>query len=108
GLIVTIAVQLLRAVLPWLAIGVGAGLMLLGTAMLAGRTPHWLAINVPISVQANTSRQGYQVFFVYGLIFAVASLGCTMPVFMVVVAQAFSGGIVQGVAGFALYALGMG
>lgn len=108
GLIVSVAVQLLRTVLPWLTIGIAAGLILLGTAVLAGRTPSWFAINVPMPVQTHKSRQGYQAFFVYGLLFAVASLGCTMPVFMVVVAQAFSGGLAQGIAGFTLYALGMG
>jgi len=65
-------------------------------------------LSLPLNPVAARAGTGCGAFFAYGLAFATASLSCTLPVFLVVVAQAFGGGLVQGVAGFAAYALGMG
>ena len=47
--------------------------------------------------------------FVYGMAYALASLGCTLPVFMVVVGSTLTTGSVgAAVAQFAAYAVGMG
>ena len=108
GLLVSVAVQAVRSVLPWITVSVGFALIILGVLMLTGGTPRWLGLNLPLTLRADRTRPGYVAFFVYGLAFATASLSCTLPVFLVVVAQAFGGGTAQGVAGFVAYALGMG
>lgn len=107
GFLISIALQVVRRVVPWLTVAIGAGLVVVGMLVITGRSPRWLHVVIPITIQPS-GRRGYQAFLFYGIAFAIASLGCTLPVFMVVVAQAFSGGTLQGVVGFILYALGMG
>ncbi|QRF24295.1 hypothetical protein FY534_12170 [Alicyclobacillus sp. TC] len=47
--------------------------------------------------------------FTYGIFFAIASIGCTFPVFLMLVSQSIMfGKFEQGLSHFVLYALGMG
>lgn len=108
GLAINVAVQAVRAVLPWLAILVGALLVVVGLVMLAGRKPAWFSLPQLMRLQPKRTGRGWATFFLYGLAFATASLSCTLPIFLVVVAQTFAGGFLQGIVGFVLYALGMG
>ncbi|ALA70030.1 hypothetical protein GT50_07305 [Geobacillus stearothermophilus 10] len=48
-------------------------------------------------------------FYLYGLAYAVTSLGCTLPIFSLTVVSALVvGNLVEGIVRFAAYALGMG
>lgn len=108
GFIVSVAAQVLRTVLPWLTIAIGFVLIGVGLLLFTGRSPSWMRLSLPLVISPTAGKSVYHSFFLYGLAFAIASLGCTLPIFMVVVAQTFSGGIVHGLVGFILYALGMG
>jgi cytochrome c biogenesis protein CcdA len=47
--------------------------------------------------------------FIFGVAYGVASLACTLPVFLVVVGTALAaGGVLQAAGQFVVYALGMG
>ncbi len=51
----------------------------------------------------------YLKFFLFGIGYSIASLSCTLPVFLLVVFQGIStGGLLDGFLVFLLYALGMG
>ena len=53
--------------------------------------------------------KNYVKFFLFGIGYAIASLSCTIPIFLLVVFQGLSaGGVVQGSLVFFSYALGMG
>ena len=59
-------------------------------------------------LKANKLRNKYASFFLYGIGFALASLGCTLPIFLVVVASAIkSNGFFNGIIIFLIYAAGM-
>jgi cytochrome c biogenesis protein CcdA len=90
--------------IPWLGLGVGVVLVGVGAAMLAGRS---LSFGVhPVKRVAGRSNRS---MVVYGVGYGLASAGCTLPVFLVVVAGALAaGGVVSGVSVFLTYALGMG
>jgi cytochrome c-type biogenesis protein len=89
-------------------LAIGVGLLLLGGWMLvtdrslgiasASRAMGWARpTTTPTSV------------FVFGVAYGVASLACTLPVFLVVVANALSaGGPIRTIAQFVSYATGMG
>jgi len=92
----------------------------IGIAKIFGKTFH---INIPMprglvygSVASNNhyssngnKNSAYTNFFLFGIGYAIASLSCTLPIFLLVVFQALSaGGIVQGSFVFLSYALGMG
>lgn len=89
--------------LNWLAVFVGLLLVLLGLATLAGKG---IALKLPGLKADVTSPKG---FYLFGLGYGIASLSCTFPVFLAVVAAgALSGGFLAALATFAAYALGKG
>ncbi|MGH9987420.1 MAG: cytochrome c biogenesis protein CcdA, partial [Nitrososphaeraceae archaeon] len=54
-------------------------------------------------------KSSYLNFFLFGIGYAIASLSCTLPIFLLVVLQGLSvGGIIEGSIVFLSYALGMG
>jgi cytochrome c-type biogenesis protein len=104
----------------WIAVLSGVIIIGIGIAKIFGKTVH---INIPIprgvvfgSIDSNNhcssngnKNSGYTNFFLFGIGYAIASLSCTLPIFLLVVFQGLSaGGIVQGSFVFLSYALGMG
>jgi cytochrome c-type biogenesis protein len=82
GIPINAGVTSIYEVMPWLTIVIGTLLALLGAAMLAGRKPVFL---VPRLDKGGGSRR-FGSMVLYGVSYAIASLGCTLPVFLVVVA----------------------
>ena len=65
-------------------------------------------INFGEKLKSNKLNNKYLSFFLYGTGFAVASLGCTLPIFLLVVASAIkAGGFFNGFIIFLIYASGM-
>ena len=91
--------------IPWLALVVGVAVAALGIAMVAG---YELVVGLPEGKRWRRGR-GYRKVFAFGASYAVASLSCTLPVFLTVVATQFtSRSFIGGVTIFVAYALGMG
>ena len=64
--------------------------------------------NLGEKLKSNKLNNKYISFFVYGMGFAIASLGCTLPIFLLVVTSAIkSSGFFNGVFIFLIYAAGM-
>ena len=104
GVLITAGFRVVIDLIPWLAIAVGVGVIGLGIAMLWG---YQLTIWLPKSKQANT-KNGYRSVFAFGVSYAVASLSCTLPVFLTVVAtQVTRGTFLGGLATFIAYGAGM-
>lgn len=94
----------LMPAMPWATIVVGILLVALGVALLAGRH-----VYLPLPDPLVRARGGYQGPFFFGIGYAVASLSCTVPVFLSVVGASLAGGGPLVRAGmFLAYALGMG
>lgn len=68
----------------WVAMGTGAGLIILGLYMFTGRK-----VTLPISHDVGTNK-GYRGHYLFGVAYALGSLGCTLPIFIIVVSQALS------------------
>ncbi len=91
--------------LPYVTVVIGIGLMALGIAMLAGFEP---TLRLP---KLQLSRTGRELgsMFLYGVSYAVASLSCTIGVFIAVVSVSLEGSsFLSSVATFVAYGLGMG
>ena len=64
--------------------------------------------NIGENLKSNKINNKYASFFFYGIGFAIASLGCTLPIFLLVVTAAIqSNGILNGIVTFLIYAAGM-
>lgn len=91
--------------LPWLTLAIGVGIAALGVAMLRG---FQLTISLP-KVQLGTSSRELWSMFLFGISYAVASLSCTIGLFLPIIApRSTSNSFVTGLAGFIAYAVGMG
>jgi cytochrome c-type biogenesis protein len=91
--------------LPYVTIVIGIGLVVLGVAMLRGFEP---TVRLP---KVQLSRQGRELssMFLYGISYAVASLSCTIGVFISIVSTTLErSNFVSSVATFLAYGLGMG
>lgn len=89
----------------WLSIIIGALLVALGLVTLFGMH---LPIFTP-RVQAGGRDTSLRSMFLYGVSYAVASIGCTLPTFTgAVLGQVTSKGFVGGVLAIGVYGLGMG
>ncbi len=105
GAIIAAGGRGLIQVVPWAALVVGGAMVVLGLWSLSGR---YLGILAASRIPMPGGR-GWRALFLYGLAYGVASLSCTLPVFLVVVGSALAAqGIAAGIGQFILYALGMG
>jgi cytochrome c-type biogenesis protein len=104
GLLIGLGVRAVIGALPWLALAVGVGLVLAGFAQLLGRRviPY---LRGPSRARRGDSPAG---MFVFGVSYAVASLSCTLPIFLSLVTGAIaSGSPAQAVLTFVAYGAGM-
>jgi cytochrome c-type biogenesis protein len=84
---------------------IGAAFVILGVAMLAGYRPRYATPHL----DAGGRTRSVGSMFVYGIAYAVASLGCTMPLFLsTVFGTGRREGFAAGVANAVFYGAGMG
>lgn len=104
GLLLSTGARVLTSALPWAALMVGAAVIGLGGWLLTGRG---LRTMVPAPGRAVQGRSPGAVFM-FGVAYAVASLSCTLPVFLAVVAgTATNLGAMSTLIVFGVYAAGM-
>lgn len=104
GLAITLGFRSLTTWIPWLALAVGLAVIVLGGAMLRGFAP---AIPLPKAKRARRDRSSLTVLG-FGVSYAVASLSCTLPVFLsVVTTQLASRTVLEGIVIFLVYGAGM-
>ncbi|MGH2830362.1 MAG: cytochrome c biogenesis CcdA family protein, partial [Actinomycetota bacterium] len=105
GLLISLAGQLVTRQFPSLVVILGLLLLGLGVWTAAGGR---LPFTVPAPGRPPASR-GLKGAFIYGVVYGLVSLGCTLPVFLVVVGSAFSEGhAASGLVLFLIYSAGMG
>jgi len=109
GLLFSYLGRALATAIPWIVVLIGAGLVLLGAAMLTGRPLFHLNLGRITSRLSGLGRRGYRAFYFFGLAYALASLSCTLPIFLIIVSQTFAArDPLAGLLAFILYAAGMG
>jgi len=108
GLLIAASGSFLVGAFPWVGLAVGVLLFLSGLWLLAG---HHLTVGAPQQLAARlraATPGGVRSFFVFGLAYGIASLSCTLPIFLTVVGSSLA---VEGLGAaayqFVSYALGM-
>ncbi len=104
GVLVSLGAGALARVFPWATVVVGAVLIVLGVRLYLGRG---LALPLP-HLEATRVAGSYRAMFIYGVAYALASLGCTLPIFLIAVGTALTSGLVGSLILFVAYSLGMG
>ncbi len=108
GVIISGLGTALARFIPWLGLAVGGVVAGTGLVMLVRPSVN---PSLPVARWADRfgRRTGAFTFVAFGAGYGLASLGCTLPVFLVVTAQALAaGGFLPGIIVFLAYALGMG
>lgn len=106
GIVVGAAGQTLVRFFPYAGVVVGAALAGLGVWLLITRRSLGIAAAARFTV---TPRRGLGNVFLFGIAYAVGSLSCTLPIFLLVAGSALGGGSLAGSLGqFVSFGLGMG
>ncbi|HEX2145849.1 MAG TPA: cytochrome c biogenesis protein CcdA [Glycomyces sp.] len=104
GLLISAAAVSIASFLPWITVIVGAAVAVAGVWLLFGRD---LPSFVP-KLGGHEVKRSLGSMTVFGLLFALASLSCTVAPFLAIMAQTFrSTSILGGTLMFLTYALGM-
>ena len=103
GIILTVFGRLITPIFPWIELATGGLLIFLGSSTLLG---YEFAIKPPVVIQ--TSQVGERRFYLFGVAYAFGALGCTLPIFLLVIFQSLAQkGIFGAVTNFAAYASAM-
>ena len=96
GVLISAGLTAIREVIPWVA------LVILGTAVTAGKR---IDLAMP-KFQRGTGSKDLRSLLLFGVSYAVASISCGLPTFIVVVSTSVNG-FRSGLLAFLTYALGM-
>jgi len=110
GILAASAASALTSALPWLGTAVGVSLIALAGLLASGRALDFaLAPRAARRLRTATRNIGLGGYMAYGLAYALASLGCTLPVFLSVIGTSLRlHGLADAVGQFLLFGLGMG
>ncbi len=105
GTLISLGAGFIVTALPWAGLVIGTLLISMGVWVLTG---HHLPIAGLFTLRVKREST-FGGFFLYGVAYGLASLTCTLPIFLAVVGSVFTNGeIVQGIGQFVMYSLGMG
>lgn len=108
GLIVSVSQEAVRVALPWIGFVMGFVLAILGAYILAGGKLYTGFAQRMAGRVGDPRESSMRSYFLFGISYALASLSCTLPLFLNVVANSFSrSGIANGILQFVAYAGGM-
>ncbi|WP_051662948.1 cytochrome c biogenesis CcdA family protein [Alicyclobacillus macrosporangiidus] len=104
GMVSVMFSEVLGKAVAWIAESIGALFVVLGTLMMFGKGGLAFHIGGDWNLKPGTSWS----VFLYGIAYALGSLGCTSPLFSVLVLSSFhSEGLAGGLTDLILYGLGM-
>ena len=109
GLITGFALNFIRSIMEWVGLFLGVGLITIGIWLMnGGRLYTGLTARIGQSI-GNPTQISLKGFFLFGVSYGVASLSCTLPIFLSVVGINLNGSsIYDSMMQFALYGAGMG
>jgi cytochrome c biogenesis protein CcdA len=110
GLLAGLAADSMTSVLPWIGSAVGVGLIVLAGVLASGReVTTSFGPRMAQHLKPATRNRGLRGYAAYGTAYGLASLGCTLPVFLGVVGISFQlHGLAHAIGQFVLFGLGMG
>ena len=102
GLLVSAGLSAVRQIVPWLTIFIGCTLIVLGIAFIFG---YRLRIFLP-NFKEGPNNRNLKSLFLFGVSYAIASISCGLPTFIVVVSTSASN-FTTGLISFFAYSIGM-
>lgn len=105
----TVVSSLMFGLFPWVGLGVGILLIVAGGLILSGKPLGFItAQRVANRLGRAAGSSGTRSYAAFGLAYGLASLGCTLPLFLALLGTATAaGGPGSAIVAFALYGMGM-
>lgn len=108
GVIVSAGGSAILGTMPWVGVVIGVALILMGLWMFAGKTLYTGAFERFAERVGDPKSMSVRGFFLFGLAYGLASLSCTLPVFLAVMGSSLTaGGFASSAGQFVSYGLGM-
>ena len=109
GLIIGAGARAVISYIPWIGLSIGILLALVGSWLLGGGKLYTGFAGRAASHVGNPSQVSVKGYFLFGLSYGIASLSCTLPIFLSVIGVSLAvTDIGTSIGQFILYALGMG
>jgi cytochrome c-type biogenesis protein len=109
GAIIGFGAGFVSDLLQWLGLVIGIGLVFVGAWMVGGGELYTGVAARAASHMGNPAQVGMKGYFIFGISYGMASLSCTLPIFLAVVGISVAGvGASSVLSDFLLFALGMG
>lgn len=110
GISIASGAQILVDVFPWAGLGIGVILIIVGSWIISTGNSIYSMTPMRLSAQVTgVNQQNLRGYFLFGLSYGIASLSCTLPIFLTVIGSTLTiEGFFTSAAQFALYGLGMG
>ena len=103
GIILALFGRLIAPIFPWIELVTGGLLLFMGSSTLLG---YEFTVRPPLVIQTRTN--GGRRFYLFGVAYAFGAIGCTLPIFLLVIFQSLAQkGMFGGIINFAVYALAM-
>ncbi len=103
GAIASLVGAVINPYIPILELVAGIATVFLGVTMLI--EINFSALSLPLKAP---KRRGTTGIFLYGVVYGLATLGCSAPIFFAILFWAIAGGLVSGIITFLIYSIGMG
>lgn len=108
GLIISSPAKSLIAIFPWAGFALGFVMAGLGAYLFAGGTLYSNKAQSAAALIGTASETSVKGYFLFGVSYALASLSCTLPIFLGLISSSLvTGGIIEAAGQFIAYALGM-
>ena len=109
GAIVSAGTRAIIDFIPWVGLGIGILLVAVGSWLLGGGKLYSAFASQTAARIGTPGQVSTKEFFLFGLSYGIASLSCTLPIFLSVIGVSLAGtSILTSIQQFILYALGMG
>ena len=110
GLIIGVGARsVVSNVMPWMGLGIGVGLSSVGAWLICGGALYTGSAQRVASRIGNPVDNKVRGYFLFGISYGIASLSCTLPIFLAVIGTSFASyNMATSFSQFVLYALGMG
>ncbi len=109
GLIIGIGARSIVKIFPWVGLGTGFFLTAFGIWILRGGTIYTSIAERAGSHIEHKNNVRTRDYFLFGLSYGIASLSCTLPIFLTVISSTLvTTGVISAIGQFIVYAAGMG
>ena len=109
GAIIALGFRSAGSVLPWLGLAIGVALTVTGAWLVGGGKLYTGIAAQAASRIGDPGQVNVKGYFLFGISYGIASLSCTLPIFLSVIGTSFAAAtILKSLGQFLLYGMGMG